>query len=201
MKVVLHICCGICAAGVVEKLAAEGHQILGFFCNPNLYPEQEFDRRREVAEKVAREFKFHLETVPYLPEEWSKETSCLADEPEDGRRCEVCFRLRLQKTCLYMMDCGGDAFTTTLTIGRRKSADIINRIGREVGGDRFLARDFKKKGGFKRAMELAKRWELYRQHYCGCMYSFRENDELLPDERLSDRMKNKSDEIKWPEGG
>ncbi len=66
-----------------------------------------------------------------------------------------------------------DTFTTTLTIGPRKSADVVNRIGREIGGDRFLARDFKKKEGFKRATELAKKWHLYRQDYCGCVYSIR----------------------------
>ena len=74
-----------------------------------------------------------------------------------------------------MEDRGWDAFTTALTVSPRKSAEVINRVGREVGGDRFLARDFKKKEGFKRATELAKRWALYRQHYCGCIYSLRES--------------------------
>jgi len=72
-----------------------------------------------------------------------------------------------------MEDYGGDAFTTTLTISPRKSADVINRVGREIGGERFLVRDFKKQEGFKRAMELAKKWALYRQDYCGCIYSMK----------------------------
>jgi predicted adenine nucleotide alpha hydrolase (AANH) superfamily ATPase len=72
-----------------------------------------------------------------------------------------------------MIEQSADAFATTLTIGPRKSADVINRIGREIGGERFLARDFKKKAGFQRAIELAKQWELYRQDYCGCVYSIR----------------------------
>ena len=97
----------------------------------------------------------------------------MENEPEGGRRCEVCFRLRLKQTCLYMEDCGWDAFTTTLTVGPRKSAEVINRVGWEVGGEKFLARDFKKKEGFKRAMDLAKKWALYRQDYCGCIYSVR----------------------------
>ena len=72
-----------------------------------------------------------------------------------------------------MEDHGGDAFTTTLTISPHKSADVINQVGREIGGEKFLVRDFKKKEGFKRAMELAKKWTLYRQDYCGCIYSTR----------------------------
>jgi predicted adenine nucleotide alpha hydrolase (AANH) superfamily ATPase len=98
-------------------------------------------------------------------------------EPEGGKRCQVCFRFRLEKAYDYMVDCGADAFTTTLTISPRKSAQMINRIGWEIGGEKFLVRDFKKKEGFKRAVELARRWELYRQDYCGCMYSMRQRRE------------------------
>ncbi len=173
MKIVLHICCGVCAAGVVERLTSEGHQVLGLFYNPNIHPLEEYQRRLEVAHKVAEEFDFPLAVGPYTPEEWLRETSSLANEPEGGKRCEVCFRMRLKKTCLHMQEHGWDTFTTTLTISPRKSADVVNRIGREIGGDRFLARDFKKKEGFKRATELAKKWGLYRQNYCGCVYSIK----------------------------
>jgi len=116
---------------------------------------------------------FPLEVPLYITEEWFNETVSLENEPEGGRRCEVCFRLRLKKAYLYMKDCGADAFTTTLTISPHKSADMINRVGQEVGGERFLARDFKKKAGFQRTIELAKKWALYRQDYCGCIYSMR----------------------------
>ena len=173
MRIVLHICCGVCAAGAVERLSREGHQVLGFFYNPNIHPEEEYQRRLEVARRVSREAGFPLEVAPYTPQEWSKEAGPLGNEPEGGRRCEACFRLRLKKTHLYMEDCGWDAFTTTLTISPHKSADLINRVGREVGGERFLDRDFKKKEGFSRAIELAKKWDLYRQDYCGCVYSMR----------------------------
>jgi len=173
MKIVLHICCGVCAAGVVERLTSEGHQVLGLFYNPNIHPSQEYNRRLEAAYKVAKELNFPLEVPPYTPEEWFKEASYLENEPEGGRRCRVCFRVRLKKTCLYMEGYGWDAFTTTLTISSHKSADVINQIGQEVGGERFLVRNFKKKEGFKRAMELAKRWALYQQNYCGCIYSMR----------------------------
>ena len=173
MKVLLHICCGVCAAGVVERLHSEGHQVLGMFYNPNIHPVEEYDRRLEVARRVASELGFPL-TVPfYEPDEWFHEAEVLTDEPEGGRRCEICFRLRLRRAHDYMTEQQADAFTTTLTIGPRKSADVINNIGREIDSGRFLVRDFKKKAGFRRAIELAKQWELYRQDYCGCIYSRR----------------------------
>ena len=175
MKVVLHICCGVCAAGAAERLIEEGHEVTGFFCNPNIHPFEEYQKRLEVARRVAAELNFPLRVADYAPEVWFAETDSLKDEPEGGRRCEVCFRLRLEETRRYLEECAADAFTTTLTIGPRKSAETVNRIGREIGGDRFLVRDFKKKAGFQRATELAKRWNLYRQHYCGCLYSQKES--------------------------
>ena len=173
MKVALHICCGVCAAGVVERLISEGHEVHGFFYNPNIHPQEEYERRLEAARKVAEEMDFPLEVGPYTPEEWFAETRALESEPEGGKRCEVCFRHRLKKTNLYLLDSGLDAFTTTLTISPHKSATVVNQVGQEIGGDRFLVRDFKKKAGFQRATELAKKWALYHQNYCGCIYSLR----------------------------
>jgi len=173
VKVVLHICCGVCAAGTAEVLIKEGHEVIGFFYNPNIYPVEEHNMRLEAARKVARELNFLLETVPYIPEEWLRQTDALKDEPEGGRRCAVCFRIRLEETYRQLVGWGADAFTTTLTIGPRKSAQVINEIGREVGGDKFLVRDFKKKDGFKTAIQSVKRWGIYQQRYCGCKYSLR----------------------------
>ncbi len=174
MKIVLHICCGVCAAGVTERFTSEGHQVMGLFYNPNIHPLGEYQRRLEVAREVAGKLNFPLKVGPYTVEEWLQETAYLASEPEGGKRCEVCFRLRLKETHRYMGEHGWDAFATTLTVSPHKSADVVNRIGREVGGESFLGRDFKKKTGFQRAMELASRWSLYRQNYCGCIYSRRE---------------------------
>ena len=174
MKIVLHICCGVCAAGAVEALATEGHQVIGFFYNPNIHPAEEYERRLETTRRVAQELNFPLEVAPYTPEEWLRETDSLKHEPEGGKRCQVCFRIRLEKTYHHLIDCGADAFTTTLTISPHKSVEAVNNIGREVGGERFLVRDFKTKDGFKRAIRLARQWELYRQDYCGCIYSMRQ---------------------------
>jgi epoxyqueuosine reductase len=173
-KVVLHICCAVCAAGAVERLILEGWQVVGYFYNPNIYPAEEYHRRLEAAQKAASELKFPLIEGLYKPEEWFQATAGLENEPEGGRRCPVCFKMRLDKTYRYMIDSGADCFTTTLTMGSNKSAALMERLGREVGGDKFLLRDFKKKDGFKRAGELSRQWEIYRQHYCGCQYSLRE---------------------------
>jgi len=173
MKVLLHICCGVCAAGVVEQLHSEGYEVIGLFYNPNIHPIEEYNRRLEVARRVAFEFSFPLVVPPYEPDEWFGEAEPLTGEPEGGRRCEVCFRIRLRVAHDFMIEQQADAFTTTLTIGPRKSANLINRIGCEIDEEHFLVRDFKKKAGFQRATELAKKWELYRQDYCGCVYSIR----------------------------
>lgn len=170
----LHICCGVCAAGVVGRLTAEGYQVTGLFYNPNIYPPDEYHRRLEVAQEVARRLDFPLVVPPYLPEEFMSLTEPLKDEPEGGRRCEVCFRLRLEKTFALMTEQGCDAFATTLTVSPHKSAPVVNRVGAEIGGDSFLQRDFKKQDGFKETMALARQWGLYRQNYCGCVYSLRE---------------------------
>jgi predicted adenine nucleotide alpha hydrolase (AANH) superfamily ATPase len=103
-------------------------------------------------------------------------TAGMTEEPEGGRRCEICFRMRLQGTYDYFRENNFDVFTTTLTIGPMKSAETINRIGREIGGNKFLARDFKKNGGAQRATQLAKQYQIYRQNYCGCVYSLRINN-------------------------
>lgn len=173
MKVVLHICCGVCAAGVVERLKSEGYDVLGLFYNPNIHPPEEYARRLDAARYVASELHFRMEESPCNPDEWVSKAGHLASEPEGGKRCEICYRLRLEKTFYFMKDNAFDAFTTTLTTSPHKPATLINQIGREIGGDLFLARDFKKKDGFKGSTELSRKWNIYHQNYCGCAYSIR----------------------------
>jgi len=174
MNVVLHVCCGVCAAGAATDLAREGHSVLGYFYNPNIYPFEEYQKRLQAAIKVANILRFPLKEGLYTPEKWLEATELMKAEPEGGNRCRVCYRMRLQETFYYLEQCGADCFTSTLSISPHKSVITINMIGREIGGDKFLARDFKKKEGFKRAYQLARQWGLYRQNYCGCVYSLRE---------------------------
>jgi epoxyqueuosine reductase len=173
MKIILHICCGVCASGAAHVLLSEGHEVTGYYYNPNIFPPDEYIRRLEATARAAARLGFNLVEGPYNTADWTAEAAPLAGEPEGGRRCEVCYRVRLQQTCLYMQQSGADAFTSTLTISPHKSALVINGIGQEIGGNKFLPRDFKKKEGFKKATELARSWGLYRQSYCGCEYSLR----------------------------
>ncbi len=175
MKIVLHICCGVCAAGVAERLLDEGHAVTGYFYNPNIYPEAEHERRLGVARQVAERLGFPLEVASYSPDEWIKEVVSLEDELGGGRRCEVCFRLRLERTYHHMMERGLDVFTSTLTVSPHKPAMVVNRLGLEIGGERFLSRDFKKQDGFRHSIELSRALDLYRQSYCGCEFSRRKD--------------------------
>lgn len=149
----------------------EGHEVTGFYYNPNIHPEDEYVLRMETARLVAQQLQFPIDVGPYTPDDWLSTTASLKNEPEGGKRCEVCFRIRLEKTYRFMLDCNAEAFTTTLTLSPRKPAHIINGIGQEIDNNRFLIRDFKKKDGFLHATQSAKKWELYRQNYCGCIYS------------------------------
>lgn len=173
MKVVLHICCGVCAAGAAQALLAEKHDVTGYFYNPNIYPESEYELRLDTAGKTAARLGFTIQAGLYDNSRWNEAVAPYRSEPEGGKRCLLCYRFRLEKTFHFMQETGADAFTSTLTISPHKSAGAINRLGREIGGDTFLARDFKKKDGFKQAVDLAKQWQLYRQKYCGCIYSLR----------------------------
>jgi predicted adenine nucleotide alpha hydrolase (AANH) superfamily ATPase len=172
MKVLLHICCGVCAASVAERLMCEGYTVTGFFYNPNIHPVDEYKKRLKAAHKAAEQLGFELVEGPYDRERWFEVVKGLEYEGEGGKRCEACFRMRLEKTYEYFRKKGEfKYFTTTLTVSPMKDAIIINEIGREIGSDRFITANFKAKGGFQRASELAGDWDLYRQHYCGCIYS------------------------------
>ena len=173
MKVLLHICCGVCAAGSTEQLISEGHRLTGYYFNPNISPAEEYAKRLAAATTVAGIMHFQVIVPPYSPEKWLESTANLAQEPESGKRCEVCFKIRLKATYDYMRVNDFDVFTTTLTIGPQKSTELINCIGREIGGEKFLVRNFKKQGGYQRAVQLTKQYQIYRQNYCGCLYSLR----------------------------
>lgn len=171
MKIVLHICCGICAIPVILKLTEEGHHVSGFFYNPNIHPLEEYERRLSATRTVCREFNLPLYVAPYDSEQWLKQTITLKNEPEGGARCPVCFRIRLEKTHEYMITTHSDCFTTTLTASRYKQSAIINRLGQELAEDKFLARDFKEDGHPDQTRHMVQQWGLYRQKYCGCIYS------------------------------
>jgi epoxyqueuosine reductase len=174
MKVLLHICCGVCAGPVIEKLLCRGYTVTGYFYDPNIHPADEYERRLASAQKTANELNIELIEGKYDRERWFEAVQGTEYEPEGGKRCEICYRLRLQKTYEYAKRHMYDAFTTTLTIGPMKKAETINRIGLEIGADRFIADDYKRNGGSERAALLSRELGLYRQDYCGCVYGHEE---------------------------
>ena len=170
-KILLHLCCGICASGAVQRLREEGFSLSGFFYNPNIYPQEEYFRRRQMTREVAHILKFDLILDDYNYNAWLLAIRGLESELEGGRRCGQCFEFRLLETYRKTKQFGFDYFATTLSVGPRKNTSIINEIGKGIDAAKFLPRDFKKQDGFKLAIDFSKRYNLYRQNYCGCEYS------------------------------
>jgi len=171
--VLVHICCGICASSVMGRLKEENYDVMGFFYNPNIHPIEEYEKRLEVTRYVSKVLGFKLIEAAYDDGQWFKLTGGYENEPEGGKRCEVCFKIRLEETCKISKEMNIPFFTTTLTVSPHKNACIINNTGKEVDIRRFLERDFKKKDGFKRAIEFSRKHDLYCQNYCGCIYGAR----------------------------
>ena len=170
-RVLLHICCGICALASIQQLKNKGYEVGGFFYNPNIYPKEEYQKRKQVAKEIGRITQIEIIEGDYKPDLWMDVCGDLSNEPEGKKRCELCYRLRLKETSRACQENNFDYFTTTLTISPHKQSNIISEIGVEVGKERYLICDFKKKDGFKKTIELANEYNLYRQNYCGCIYS------------------------------
>lgn len=170
-NILLHICCGVCGSGVIERLREEGFNVIGFFYNPNIYPEEEYKRRLEVARQLSKILDFELIEGEYDKDNWFKLTENLKNEPEGGKRCEMCFKIRLSESFRKSKELNTPYFTTTLSVSPHKNVSIINKIGKGLSKENFIERDFKKREGFKKAMDFSRQYNLYRQNYCGCVYS------------------------------
>ena len=179
-KLLLHSCCAPCSSYVLEYLSGS-FEIFDLYYNPNIAPEEEYRFRAEELERLIREMP--LENPVYFiegryePERFYAAAEGLETEPEGGERCRKCFTLRLSEAAAEAARLGCEYFTTTLTISPLKNADVLNEIGEAEGrkaGVRFLPCDFKKKNGFKRSTELSAAYDLYRQSYCGCVFSKKE---------------------------
>ncbi|MEN6311557.1 MAG: epoxyqueuosine reductase QueH [Acidobacteriota bacterium] len=172
-KILVHACCAPDALYVVGLLREDREPTI-FFSNSNIQPDEEYRLRLEEARKVAAALAVPIVEDEYDPGRWLAVTAKFKDEPEKGRRCDVCYALRLQRTAEAAARLGFDSFATVLTLSPWKKAPVINRIGRQFGkryGVPFLESDFKKKDGFKKSVDLSRCHGLYRQNYCGCLYS------------------------------
>lgn len=176
-RVLLHVCCGPDATVPWPDLQAEGFDVTGYFYGDNIHPAVEHGLRLEAVRSVADEWKGRMISPDYDPDRWLSQVRHLSDEPEGGKRCSLCFRLQLEALALVAKSEGIDFITTTLTISPHKDPDEINGIGRDVAqklGLSWIDRVWRKKNGFKRSLDECRRLELYRQDYCGCVYSRRE---------------------------
>ena len=171
--VLLHVCCAGCSTESIRRLSEEGFKVTGFFYNPNIHPEKEYQKRKGDLNIVRKEFSIDIIEGAYHLDKWFEFIKGHENDREGGERCGLCFEMRLKEAYRVMLDRGFDFFTTTLTISSHKNSGIINNIGKEIGGDRFLSRDFKKKDGFKKSVMASKELGLFRQNYCGCVYSMR----------------------------
>lgn len=178
----LHSCCAPCSSYCLEYLS-EYFKITVFYYNPNIYPESEYALRTEEQKRLIKELKVKNEIsfleIGFNPEEFYSAIKGLEKEKEGGERCFVCYRLRLSKTAEEAKKRGFDYFTTTLSISPLKNAEKLNEIAEDEGiknGIKHLPSDFKKKNGYKRSTELSKEYGLYRQDYCGCVYSVRDKN-------------------------
>lgn len=172
-KILLHACCAPCAAVPVRRLS-EIYDVTLYFYNPNIHPEKEYTFRKQEIIALCQRWHLDIETGPYDMEAWFDRIRGFEHEPERGARCEICIRMRLEKTAKLARKRGYDGFTSTLSLSPLKSIRMIQKLGEEIAkqtGVKFLCDDFKKKDGFKQSVKISKTEGLYRQDYCGCIYS------------------------------
>lgn len=178
-KLLLHSCCGPCSTACIERLK-DYVDITILYYNPNIEPKEEYEHRKSEQLRYLQKLNIKYLDCDYDNEEFRRITKSLSSEPEGGKRCRVCFGIRLKYTAKKALENHFDMFTTTLTVSPHKDSQVINRIGERIGesmGIKYLYADFKKNDGYKKSIELAKKYELYRQDYCGCLYSRRKNYE------------------------
>lgn len=181
-RILLHSCCAPCSTAVIERLKEE-YEIVIFYYNPNIYPEEEYLKRKAEEIKYIKhlnetdkELSISMLDCDYESEKFYEATKGYENEREGGARCALCFKLRLDETAKKAKQLGFDIFGTTLTVSPHKNAELINSIGigiEKEQGIKFLISNFKKQNGYKRSIELSKENNIYRQNYCGCEFALR----------------------------
>ncbi|NLJ96818.1 MAG: epoxyqueuosine reductase QueH [Clostridiales bacterium] len=176
-RLLIHSCCAPCSSYVLEYLS-NYFAITIFYYNPNIFPEDEYVRRAKEQEQLIKSMTLkHPVTYiqgDYEPKKYYELVKGHEDDEEGGNRCFLCYSMRLEEAAKLAKEGGFDYFTTTLTISPHKNANKLNEIGKELGNiykTSFLPSDFKKRNGYKRSIELSKEYGLYRQDYCGCVFS------------------------------
>lgn len=177
-KMLLHTCCAPCSTAVIERLSND-YELTVLYYNPNIYPTEEYTKRKSEQIRYIEILKSKGLTINFIDCDYDQNEffDCvkgLESEPEGGKRCSVCFALRLDYTAQVAKEKGFDIFTTSLSVSPHKNAQILNEIGLSLSkkyGIEYLVSDFKKKDGYKRSIDLSKENNIYRQNYCGCKFS------------------------------
>ena len=188
-SLLLHCCCGPCSSYVLDYLS-EFFSITVLYYNPNIYPEKEYYFREEEQEKLIAkmEVKNHISFMRarFDPQEYYRAIKGHEKDREGGERCHICYELRLMETARIAKEEGFDFFTTTLSISPHKNSQVLNKLGGKVGeevGVAYLYSDFKKKNGFKKSVDLTCKYDMYRQDYCGCVFSLNEAKERINNDK------------------
>lgn len=173
----MHSCCAPCSSYCLQYLAEYFHITILYY-NPNISPKEEYEKRVAEQKRLLRELPVRYEVSfmegSYDPDRFFEMAKGLEDVPEGGERCFRCYEMRQREAAVYAKEGGFDYFTTTLSVSPHKNAQKLNEIGlalEQEYGVRYLVSDFKKKGGYLRSIELSREYDLYRQNYCGCVYS------------------------------
>lgn len=172
-KLLLHSCCAPCSVAIINELK-DKYSLVVFFYNPNIYPEDEYIKRKKDVIKMCKLWNVPIVDIDFNPDLWNKAVKGLEDQPESGNRCTACFAHRLIKTVEYAVSNNFDCFASSLTSGRNKKAKIINKIGLNLAlqnNIKFLEEDWKKGGRQEIGINLVSKHDIYRQDYCGCKYS------------------------------
>ena len=177
-EVLLHACCAPCSSAIVEWMIANGVRPVIYYFNPNIYPSEEYEIRKNESKRHAESLGLRWIDGDYNHEEWRKGVCGLEGEPERGRRCEQCFKLRMIAAARKAQELNIPYFTTTLASSRWKNLDQINQAGliaeQAVEGVKFWAQNWRKGGLYERRNQLLKEYRFYNQQYCGCEFSMRD---------------------------
>ena len=182
--ILLHSCCGPCSSAVLERLCPH-FEVTVYYDNPNIYPEAEFLRRAAEQRRLLSEMAPAGKHVDMLLAPWDEAEFYEAvrgheTDMEGGERCEICFSFRLTRCAMAAKRLGFPYFTSTLTVSPHKNAEKVNAAGfaaERLSGVRYLPSDFKKRNGYLRSLQLSAEYHLYRQDYCGCVFSMRQKNE------------------------
>ena len=176
-RLLLHSCCAPCSSYVLEYLS-DFYHITVLYYNPNIYPDEEYEKRaaeqKEFIKKLPAKYPIDFIEGEFDKEQFYQRVKGYENEPEGGKRCFLCYDMRLRKTAEIAKKLNMDYFSTTLSISPLKNAEKLNEIGQTLATEyniEYLKSDFKKKNGFKRSTELSNEYGMYRQNYCGCVFS------------------------------